>query len=549
MKCKCLSVVLILTVLVQFNLAESGDKLWLSHALVEQGRIIAQTNTATHTAYVDVSHPFTSLRTLKTHASELVSHFDTGFTHLSSFTLYAMEHDGKYYAFGENVLTSDLSIGCALLGLDDVDLVTTAEFEAMADVISQFNSENNGTSIVNVDKIIVPALTKNGKLVSVETGRELAIGSSGLDLEKAKTVAPVFVIASKTFEYRTTDEHTQLLCRIKETSKRRYKGAWKTFLTRYKIQTNKLIDEIDSTVTELQSMFSSNTPFTYTSGVMKRIDELPGLQDLTVLARELPSHSVVNFDSAGPYALANLFLTRYILAIQDHLEQIQLEFYSLTQVSDNIVKVAFQEIAAYVQSRLQGVLNTQPYLTALQQSIKIAEQFYDTNQKVVMVHISYYQPQVDDLRTIFNVVPIPLQTVNYEIIFDLPSAHIATDDGNQKCQFLGHDFLLANCQRLNNLAGMYTCVSDILTDKDECCEDLVTFKVENALQSCRSNLYTDPSYIFRIDYRKINYILVTSVTQPQTFYIQCDGINTEYVTNETTTISTPCDVVYAMTRP
>ncbi len=527
---------------------QAETKLALSHALVEEAKIIQIGKLLTHTTYIDVSQIFAYLDSLKTHGDSLMTHLTDDISHLSSSSLYSMEENKTSYTF---FLTEGTigpgAPGCFLIGGEAVKPENINGWKKWAEIVQQWNTANKDTTIPKPTKLIMPVKTNNEKkLIYVGTGfkGELKMDTTveNVDLVKARTAFPLFNIESQEVEYRTANEEAYVLCRLIYNDKIKEKGLWLTMAQRKEAEMQKVLNSIAATKQTLLDFLRELPEFSYTLGNKVRIETLGDLAELTEMNGDLSSHSADSMDKSGRFAVANVFFNQYIEKIRTFLEKVNLVIPNDATFSKKILFAALLPVVNAALTGLRGVSNMEPYTQSLKSSVKGSLTKYDAANKVILQEFSYYPPKISDLHFLYKIITFPLLTKEHEVVLDLPTSHLIVEaTEGDTCQFIKNNFLLSHCRRLET-PSFYSCFSDVLGKADSCCQELHRLDTLESVGKCGVIMFNQPANIERITYVDYNLAFVGSSLTNSNIEFLCEGDPSEKTLNESSVISSDCQI-------
>ncbi len=538
--------VLTFCVLIKLTVCERRDKLCLSHALVRKAGIINTQDRDIQTTYIDFSHMLTLLDSLIEHANGLVNHIDADLRHLSSVDLFAMEADGTYYAFQSSVANPES--GCHLIGGDPVELSDKPKFDALGDAIKEFNEKNKNTAIPEITKFVVYVEpTDDGKLKYKLSGKELTLDSSILtpaNLLKVGKAFPLYDIGTKSFVFRDANYPDSTVCKITRTDKRQQILLWKTLATRKKADVEDLKRQVVSSKEAFITMLQTLTQFTYSLGTKLRIDSYPTSNGLRNFKDELPKYSTTNIQRVGQFALANVFLDRYVDKLKEYHRNFTTQYLGKDEIFSMVLSRTTDYLVDAAKPRLQGLADTVPLLGALRDSVKSSTRKYDPNHKVLLQEVSYYSPKIDDIRTYYKIVPFPVLTKKYEVVLNTREDHLITDEPAEKCTFVSNTFLVNHCHKILGIDQVYGCKENSLMNIDLCCSKIAKLSIKEAITKCPLRLYQASPDIVRLNYDIYNYVFITSAIKSDIFYTSCPSKEEKHVANVTSLVSTRCNIKY-----
>ena len=521
----------------------------LSHAIIQAGKIIRGGSLSTYTTYVDFEPVFSYLRKLKDHGDALKLHLDKDISHLEGKDLYAMEHNNSYFTYFHSEGTyGSGNPGCFLIGAEAYKPGTAEEWEDVATMVKKFNDLNEGTDIPRPTKLIVPVRVdvKSSALKYVGLGSkaELKLDSTvGTNLNLLKTLKafPLYNINSKQFEFRENATEEYVLCKLIRTRKLAQKATWLALAQRKLVEVEKFLKETKEAKEELTNFLAKFSSFSYTVGNKLGLESPGRFDDVQAMMGHLDSHSALNIIDSGRYALANVFLDKYINALKEKLGSYLLAYEDPTNVYKTMLSKGINPLLTIVNNNIKGVSDLTPFLAAFKQSIRASSFQYDTAAKVLLQEFQYQSPKRNDLLQLHKVLLFPVLTNEYEVTVNVPEQHLL--EGEDMCQFVGPTFLLANCQKLPDLEETYRCQSDQLLFSDPCCVEIREMQTISSIERCGSVFYTSPPELALLRYDSHDFVYITSAKKESQIETQCqDGTEAEFKINETTLLSPNCSV-------
>ncbi len=550
--------ILIFMILHGMQATETPDAgLALSHALIEEARILKLEKFETHTAYVDLSGPFAFLKTLKEEATKIKTHLAEDMTHLKSTSLYAMEKNGTYFTYflSDGDYGHSKTEGCFLIGGEAFKPETAAGWKSVGDMVKEFNEANEGSTIPIVEKLLVPVRLDN----SVSKLRYVGIGSkeileldasiaTRINLLKAGSAFPLYDIKNDQFVFRDSNTPpAHALCKVIRNQKTVQAPVWRTLVARKEVEIESLLEDIEEKNTFLLNLFGEFAAFTYTLGNKIKAEDMEPLDDLTNLITELGSHSAANVYDSGTYAIASVFLDRLVNVFRQKMAYYNNLFSLKTQILKRILTVVIRPLLTIVSNNLHGISNVNPFIEAFKLSIKATTTKYDPNAKVLLQEIQYYSPQKSDLLSYLSILKFPIMTSTFEVIVRTPYQHVIT--GSDTCQFVSSTFLLSHCKKLNE-NNFYSC-QYTTGHQDECCIKLHELNTPDSIDQCETEFYEEPPRVARMKYEDYNAVFIMSATHERQIETVCDGGKMDHhLVNETVLIGTNCKLKYgSLTTP
>jgi hypothetical protein len=531
--------------LLQINFSLGEDQLWLSHALIHEAKILANQQQMVYSLYIDVHLPFSYLDELETHTNSLLSQVTADHDKLrQSHQWYMFLYEGKYYSYLRRTTTDIAERACLLGGMKDLQFTTKDQFDGFAVQLAAFNAANNGSSVPIINTFLIPLKADSGQLQYIHSGVKVNLGEDAADLRRAETIAPRYNVEDQTITFPTTDDPTFIVCEFALSDKLKFKSTWVTHLARAKVALTHLQEDIAYAKTHITNLINIGSAFTYQSGLKVRIDTLPTHHHLAEYSGTLATYTIDKIEDQSTYAMAQIFLTRYIATIQDMLEDITNAYVSKEQLAHAIAQKAISQISQRIIPQLQGTSEAELFMSAVQQSIQSEAMYYDPINHILLSQLSCYNPTIADMWTLYTIKPLPMKSDNYEILLNIPSQQFIVDYSHKFCDFVEDTYLITQCMKIKDSDNAHLCNSADFGNKNECCTKITNQETEAALNSCGSIIYTEAPDLFRINYRKINYILTSSITQSHTLSVLCDGDKQEHTINESTAISTACDISF-----
>ncbi len=526
-------------------------KLALSHALIEEAQIIKLEDPSSHTSYIDFAPPLDYLKKLEDSATNVKTHLDNDLAHLKGTDIYAMEYNNTYFTYFSSEGTYGLSgnEGCFLIGAEAYKPATVAGWEQVATMVKEFNTENQDTEIPTPEKILVPITLDNAssklKYVGIGTKEPLDLPTTvatRANKLKAAQAFPLYNINTNTFEFREENSQAWALCKVIRSQKLVQAPMWRTLAIRKKKEVENILNSINKAKDFLNNLLGEFEDFTYTLGNKVMVENLDNLNELATLQTELGSHSATDIQDSGQYALANVFLDRFVNTLKDKLQYYRTKFINKAQVLKKVLTTAIKPIVIIVTNKIRGVTNVQPFIDAFKQSIKATLSKYDPNAKVLLQQFQYFSPNQNDLLRYFKVLKFPVITNTYEVTLKTPFIHLI--QGTDNCQFVQPTFLLSHCKRLNE-ARFYSCQYNKFGFQDECCSSMYKLNTPTSLDSCGTEFYEKHPELTPLNYDKYNLVFISSARHTNRIDILCEGKSPEeHETNETSLISTNCRVQF-----
>ncbi len=512
-----------------------------------ENKVFLLNNQQLHTSYIDMATPLTQLQNLETHTTGIAKHLKEGIDHLRTSLASSIEIGLDQYVIIQNVDMKILPTTCEIVGGEQATFTNKTMLELAATKLQEYNAANFGTDLITPKSICIAVRVppSSNKLIYYGSEEELDMEGTSIsntDLMSTRTACPLLDVATKTLKFRTEDTKVPILCKRDRQDKDNENVKWKRLAKRKLVSISILDKLIKQTQETILKAIPSGT-FSYQTGIKAPIMPKLELQDLSKYATDLALHETQNLYKTGGYALAHVFLHDYIEAIRAYHLHIQSELGSAEKVKAKLVSIALTEVIALLSADWDSSSNMGTYLSILKDSLKPKSIQYDANSKVAMVELLYYNIRPETMYHQYEVIHFPFQVGDVFASLEPPTHHILVGKEENYCSFIGDTYVGHNCKNLPDESSILTCTNIHFPPSDSCCVAIAKLDVVNTVHNCTFKETVGTASYKHFIWEQYNALLATQPKNPTKITVACDPTVESYSINETTMISTPCNIM------